>query len=252
MTSRVRQVEALVFDVFGKVVDWRTSITEEVLAVARAKQAPSTPESSSGSGWQHGDRTKFADEWRGGYHDGMKRVTAGEWPWMVVDQIHRRKLDELLPKYGLGALNEPERDHLNRAWHRLRPWPDAVQGLTRLKTRYVVAPLSNGNVALLTNMAKHAGLPWDCVLSAELAGHFKPDPRAYQKAAELLGLAADRVMMVAAHVSDLRGAQSAGLRTAFVTRPMEFGPDGKPDMEPDASFDVSAKDFFDLASHMGA
>ena len=242
-----QRVEALVFDVFGTVVDWRTSITEEVMAVAAAKQAPSTR-----SGWHQGDWPKFADEWRRGYHDGMKRVNAGEWPWMVVDQIHRRKLDELLPKYGLGALNESERDHLNRAWRRLKPWPDAVQGLTRLKKRYVIAPLSNGNLALLTNMAKHAGLPWDCVLSSELAGRYKPDPRAYQKAADLLGLATDRVMMVAAHVSDLRGAQSAGLRAAFVTRPMEFGPDGKPDMEPDASFDVSAKDFFDLASHMGA
>lgn len=235
----VPQVEALAFDVFGTVVDWRTSIIEEVMAVARAKQA-------------QGDWPKFVDEWRRGYHDGMKRVNAGEWPWMVVDQIHRRMLNELLSKYGLGALNEPERDRLNRAWHRLKPWPDVVEGLTRLKKRYVIAPLSNGNLALLTNMAKHAGLPWDCVLSSELAGRYKPHPRAYQKAAELLGLAGDRVMMVAAHVSDLRGAQSAGLRTAFVTRPMEFGPDGKPDMEPDASFDVSAKDFVDLAGHMGA
>jgi 2-haloacid dehalogenase len=235
----VPKVEALVFDVFGTVVDWRTSIIGELSAVATAKRA-------------HGDWPVFADEWRRGYHDGMKLVTAGEWPWTVVDQIHRRRLDELLPKYGLGALNEPERDHLNRAWHRLKPWPDAIDGLTRLKRRYVISPLSNGNMALLTNMAKHAGLPWDCVLSSELAGHYKPDPRAYQKAADLLGLAVERVMMVAAHASDLRAARSVGLRTAFVTRPLEYGHDGKPDLTPDASFDVSAKDFVDLAMLMGA
>ncbi len=231
-------VDALVFDVFGTVVDWRTSVTEEVAAVARTKKV-------------QGDWQKFADEWRSGYHDGMRRVNAGEGPWINVDVIHRRKLDELLPKYGLAGLDDQERDRMNRAWHRLKPWTDAVEGLLRLKKRYVISPLSNGNFALLTNMAKNAGLPWDCILSAELAGRYKPDPRAYQKAAELLGLARDRVLMVAAHVGDLRGAQAAGLRTAFVTRPLEYGPQGRPDTSGDPSFDVSAADFIDLAKQLG-
>jgi 2-haloacid dehalogenase len=170
---------------------------------------------------------------------------------MVVDEIHMRRLEELLPRYGLGESDSRERDGLNRAWHRLAPWPDVIEGLSRLKRRYIVAPLSNGNVALLTNMAKSAALPWDCVLSAELAGRYKPDPRAYQKAAELLRLPCSKVLMVAAHVSDLRGARAAGLRTAFVARPLEFGPAGKPDLKPDPSFDVSARDFKELAALMG-
>ncbi|MSQ08268.1 MAG: haloacid dehalogenase type II [Dehalococcoidia bacterium] len=234
----VPHVDALVFDVFGTVVDWRASVTKDVADVARGMKV-------------QGDWQKFADEWRTGYHDGMRRVNAGEWPWMNVDLIHRRKLDELLPKYGLSGLDEPERDRLNRVWHRLKPWPDSVKGLSRLKKRYVISPLSNGNFALLTNMAKSAGLPWDCILSAELTGRYKPDPQAYQKSADLLGLARGRVLMVAAHVGDLRGAQAAGLRTAFVTRPLEYGHQGTPDTAGDPSFDVSAEDFIDLAKQMG-
>ncbi len=234
----IPHVDALVFDVFGTVVDWRASVTKDVADVAHGKKV-------------QGDWQKFADEWRTGYHDGMRRVNAGEWPWMNVDLIHRRKLDELLPKYGLSGLDEPERDRLNRVWHRLKPWPDSVKGLSRLKKRYVISPLSNGNFALLTNMAKSAGLPWDCILSAELTGRYKPDPQAYQKSAELLGVARSRVLMVAAHVGDLRGAQAAGLRTAFVTRPLEYGHHGTPDTAGDPSFDVSAMDFIDLAKQMG-
>jgi 2-haloacid dehalogenase len=232
-------VSALVFDVFGTVVDWRTSIANEVSAVAR----------------RHGvavDRFAFADSWRKGYHDGMQRVRSGQRPYVVVDTIHRERLDEILPQFGLAALSEAERAQLNHAWRRLHPWPDSVTGLSRLKSRYTISPLSNGNVALLTAMAKFARLPWDCILSSELAGAFKPDPRAYVRTAEILGLKPGEVMMVAAHSSDLRAAASTGMRTGLVIRPLEYGPDGKYDAKPDPAFDVCATDFVDLARQMGA
>ena len=161
-------------------------------------------------------------------------------------------LDDLLVKYGITNLSEADKDYLNCAWHRLTAWPDAVPGLTRLRARYVLATLSNGNVALLANMAKHAGLPWDCILSAELAKHYKPDPETYQMAADLLGLPPAQVMMVAAHKDDLRAAQRVGLKAAFVARPLEFGPERQPDTTPDPAFDVHASDFNDLAGKLGA
>src|SRR5204863_526406 len=150
------------------------------------------------------------------------------------------------------GLSEIEIDVLNHAWHRLRPWPDAVAGLARLKKRFIIAPLSNGNIALMTELAKHSGLPWDCILGAELVRHYKPDREVYQSAADILDLKVDEVMMVAAHLGDLRAAKAVGLRTAFVTRPFEFGPDGKPDLQPDSAVDVAAKDFNDLAGQLGA
>jgi 2-haloacid dehalogenase len=234
------QVKALVFDVFGTVTDWRSSVIEEGEALGRG----AGPEVDWG---------RFADEWRAdGYHGGIERVRRGELPWMNADALHRRKLDELLPKYGITGLSEVQIDQLNRVWHRLTPWPDAVPGLTRLRRRYVVAPLSNGGFALLTNMAKRAGLPWDCILSAELARKYKPDPAVYQMAADLLGLDRGEVMLVAAHGGDLRGAQAAGLRTAFVSRPLEHGPGGRREPAPDPSFDHVATDFVDLAAQLGA
>lgn len=229
----------MLFDVFGTVVDWRSSITAEARAVGRKLGV-------------EGDWTAFADRWRQGYHDGMKRVNAGDAEWVNVDVIHRERLDLLLDEYGMGGMAEEEKAHLNRAWHRLDPWPDSVAGLTQLKGKYVIGTLSNGNVALLVNMAKHAGLPWDVVLSSELVGRYKPDPAVYRRAAELLGLLPGEVMMVAAHVGDLRAAKSAGLRTGFVTRPLEFGPEGRADVEPDPDFDVAASDFVDLAEKLGA
>ncbi len=231
---QLHQVEALTFDVFGTVVDWRTSVTSEVAAVASARKV-------------QGNWHSFADEWRRGYRDGMDLVNKGKKPWRTVDVIHREKLDELLPKYGLGNLNEDQRRQLNLVWHRLEPWADAVEGLNRLRRRFVVATLSNGNMRLLTDMAKHAGLPWDCILSSELAGAFKPDPRAYRKAAELLAVPTERVMMTAAHSSDLRAAASTGMRTAFVARPLEYGPNGETEVVPGGTFDVVATDFLDLA-----
>ena len=234
------QVRALVFDVFGTVVDWRGSLIREGEALGRAKGLTA-------------DWPKLADEWRReGYHGGMERVRRGELPWTNVDTLHRMKLDELLPKYGIGGLSEAEIDHLNRVWHRLEPWPDSVPGLTRLKRKFIISPLSNGGFALLTNMAKHAGLPWDCVISAELARAYKPDPKAYQTAAELLALPRDQVMLVAAHVDDLRAAQRAGLCAGYVPRPGEHGPDAPPPAPADPSFDVVAEDFVDLAAKLGA
>ena len=236
---QLTSVKALVFDVFGTVVDWRTSVTQQVEALARRKGRTI-------------DGTKFADAWRGGYGPSMSRVRTGELQWTKLDRLHRMTLDKVLVDFGLTELSEAEIEDLNRAWHRLRPWPDAVNGLTRLKKKFIIAPLSNGNISLITNMGKHAGLPWDCVLGAELVRHYKPDREVYQSAADFLDLHVDAVMMVAAHLGDLRAAQSVGLKTAFVTRPREFGPDRKADMKPDFPVNVSAKDFNDLAGQLGA
>lgn len=238
LSDRVRGVRAMTFDVFGTVVDWRSSITREGEAVGRRKGIDA-------------DWAAFADAWRGGYGPAMGRVRRGELPWTKIDDLHRMILDELVPQFGLSGLTEDELVDLNFAWHRLTPWPDTVRGLTRLRTRYVLASLSNGNVALLVNMAKNAGLPWDAVLSAELARAYKPDPKAYLTAADLLGLAPEQVMMVAAHKGDLRASSKVGFRTAYVPRPTEFGPDVERDLTPDPDFDVVATDFDDMAAQLG-
>ncbi len=232
-------VKALVFDTFGTVVDWRTSVTKDVEELARRKGLAV-------------DGAKFADAWRAAYRPSMDRVRSGELPWTTLDRLHRMSLDTILVDFGITGLSEVETDALNRAWHRLQPWPDAVAGLTRLKKRFVIAPLSNGNISLMTDMAKHAGLPWDCILGAELARHYKPDREVYLSAAEFLDLEPAEVMMVAAHVGDLRAATGVGLRTAFVTRPLEYGPNGKPDLKADMPVDISATDFKDLARQLGA
>ena len=227
------------FDVFGTVVDWRTSVSREVRQLTTRKGL-------------RVDAEKFADAWRAGYMPSMNRVRRGELPWTRLDDLHRMTLEQILADFGVPGLTEVEKDFLNHAWHRLEPWPDAVNGLTRLKKKFIIAPLSNGNIALITNMAKHAALPWDCVLGAELVRHYKPDPEVYRSAAELLALNPGEVVMVAAHVRDLRAAKAEGLRTAFVVRPDEFGPDGNPDLAPDESVDISAESFEDLASQLGA
>ena len=231
--------KALVFDTFGTVVDWRSSVAGEVAALAQRKGFTV-------------DAVKFADAWRAGYGPSMNRVRTGELPWTKLDRLHRLILEPLLTQFGMGGLSDPEVDMLNRAWHRLRPWPDAVSGLTRLKAKFIIAPLSNGNISLMTNLAKFAGLPWDCILGAELARHYKPDREVYQSAADFLDLKPSEVMMVAAHSGDLRAAAEAGLKTAFVVRAKEFGPDGKPDLKAATPVDVSASDFNDLAAQMGA
>jgi len=230
-------VEAMTFDVFGTVVDWRTSIIREGQVLSLEKEFDLDWES-------------FADAWRSGYGPAMNRVRTGELPWLKIDQLHRIILDDLLVEYDFPAMSDGEIDHLNRVWHRLIPWPDTVRGLGRLKAKFVLATLSNGNVSLLTNMAKNAGLPWDVILSAELSGHYKTDPEVYIKAAELLGLPHERVMMVAAHKGDLRAAGALGFKTAYVPRPLEYGPDREIDTTPDPAFDVNATDFLDLAAQL--
>ena len=231
-------VSALTFDVFGTVVDWRTSIIREgeLLTATRGIQA---------------DWPAFADRWRGGYGPAMNRVRTGELPWQTIDELHRMILDELLIEFGITGLSPGEVDHLNRAWHRLVPWPDSVAGLNRLRGKYMTVTLSNGNISLLANMAKNAGLPWDLILSAELSGHYKRDPEVYLTAADLLDLPPERIMMVAAHKGDLRAAGELGMKTAFVTRPLEYGPDRDVDISRDPQFDVHATDFLDLARQLG-
>jgi 2-haloacid dehalogenase len=229
-------IRALVFDVFGTVVDWRSSIIREGELLGRAKNLKV-------------DWAAFADGWRAGYRPAMDRTAKGS--WQNIDALHRSILDELLPKFDI-RLPEEDIQHLNLAWHRLMPWPDSVPGLNRLKTRYIVSTLSNGNVSLLVDMAKHAGLPWDAVLSGELIHKYKPDPEVYQMAARFLGASYDETMLVAAHPLDLLGAQRAGLKTAYVPRPLEHGP--KPLVPPPAGakFDFTAADFLDLARQLGA
>lgn len=231
-------IKALIFDVFGTVVDWRGSVIREGEELGREK--------SLGIDW-----AAFADEWRGRYKPSMDRVRRGETPWRNLDALHRASLEELLEEFGISDLTKEEKDYLNRAWHRLDPWPDSVPGLTRLKKRYVISTFSNGNVALLTNMAKRAGLPWDLILSAELVRHYKPDPETYLMAPNLLDLRPEQVMLVAAHPSDLRAASSHGLRTAYVLRPLEWGPGWEPEPA-DPSFDLVVDDFVELAEKLRA
>ena len=237
MLAMPRQIRALLFDVFGTGVDWRGSIIRECSALGRRRRLAA-------------DWPAFADAWRAGYRPAMARVRSGELPWMTIDQLHRMILDELLVRFEIEGLTEDEIDHLNRAWHRLDPWPEARRGLALLKRRRIIATLSNGNMALLVNLAKYARLPWDCVLSAELFRHYKPDPQAYLGAAAMLGFEPSEVMMVAAHKDDLRAAQACGLATAFVRRPREQGPKVKLDVAPEPAFDFNARDFVDLARKM--
>src|SRR5262247_663145 len=233
------QVKALTFDVFGTVVDWRGSITREGEALARSKNI-------RGVDW-----AKFADAWRALYQPAMQEIRSGRRPWTKLDDLHRMNLDRVLRDFSITGLSEPEIDHLNRVWHRLDPWPDVVAGLTRLKRKYILATLSNGNVALIVNMARRAGLPWDAVLGAEVARHYKPQREAYLTTADLLGLRPEQCMMVAAHNSDLVAASRCGFRTAYVPRPAEHGPNGKADPGRDGKFDVVARDFVDLAAQLG-
>ena len=225
-------LKALIFDVFGTVVDWRSTVIREGEELGRTKDIDV-------------DWAAFADAWRSRYAPSMNRVRRKEIAWTNLDHLHRASLEELLREFGIRGLTDKEKDYLNRVWHRLDPWPDAVEGLTRLKSRYVIAPLSNGNVALLVNLAKWAGLPWDLILSAELVRHYKPDPETYLMAPELLSLHPDQVMMVAAHPDDLHAAQKSGLKTAYVPRPLEFGPGAEAD-PPCPSFDLVATNFIEL------
>jgi 2-haloacid dehalogenase len=231
-------VKVLAFDVFGTVVDWRSSVIVEGEFLGKAK------------GLQI-DWAAFADAWRSIYRPYMDRVAAGQLPWIKLDDLHRQMLEETLVRFGIHSLSEDEKQHLNRVWHRLNAWPDSTPGLQRLKTRFVVTTLSNGNISLLTNMAKHAGLPWDCILSAENVRHYKPHAEVYLLVPQLFGLTADQVMMVAAHEHDLQAAQKLGLRTAFIHRPLERGPGKAAEVPPADRYDFVAKDMLDLAGQLG-
>ena len=238
-TVEFTAVKALVFDTFGTVVDWRTSVSQEVAQLATKKGLKV-------------DAEKFAEAWRAGYGPSMNRVRTGELPWTKLDVLHRTILDKILVDFGMKGLSEDEISTLNHAWHRLHPWPDSVSGLTRLKKRYIIAPLSNGNISLMTDLAKFAGLPWDCIITAENARRYKPAPEVYRTAVALLGLPAGQVMLVAAHNYDLRAARSEGWHTAFVPRPTEYGPGQTTDLAPEEAWDVVARDFVDLAEKLGA
>jgi 2-haloacid dehalogenase len=238
MKRSLQQVKALTFDVFGTVVDYRGSIIREMRALAEKKGLDVDP-------------AEFADAWRDGYQPAMQRVRTGQLPWLTIDVLHRMILDDLLNKFRITKLKETDIADLNRVWHRLKPWPDSVRGLKRLKAKFIIAPLSNGNVSLLTNMAKFGGLPWDLILSAELAKHYKPDPESYLTAARLLDLPSEQVMMVAAHKDDLDHAAKTGMQTAFITRPKEFNPDRKNDLKYEKRFGINASDFLDLADQLG-
>ena len=224
----------LAFDVFGTVVDWYGGIAREVQALR--------PEVNGG---------EFAMAWRAGYQPAMRRVMSGELGWTPIDDLHRLILDGILGQFGLSQLTEAQKQHLNKAWHRLDPWPDVVAGLTRLKSRFTICTLSNGNIGLLTNMAKHGGLPWDCILSAEVFRAYKPDPAVYLGAARVFDVAPAEVMLVAAHQDDLAAARACGLQTAYIERPAEFGTAHPKDVSPDPANTWHARDFMSLADQLG-
>lgn len=231
-------VKALLFDVFGTVVDWRSGVIRESEWLGEEKGVSI-------------DWAAFADAWRGEYEPSMSRVRRGEIPWTSLDELNRESLERLLRRFGVEGISEEEKDRLNHAWHRLDPWPDAVPGLLRLREHYIVAPLSNGNVSLLVDLAKHSGLPWDVILSTELARHYKPDPEVYLTAVSLLDLSPGEAMMVAAHSSDLRAAADLGLRTAYVHRPSEWGVQAEAREMPDEQeFDLVTGSIEELADRL--
>jgi 2-haloacid dehalogenase len=232
-------IKVLSFDVFGTVVDWRSSVIAEGEKLGKAHRL-------------NVDWSALADAWRSAYPPSLDRVQRGELPWTKLDDLHRSSLDEILERFKIGNLSETEVNHFNRVWHRLSPWPDSVPGLLRLKARFIITTLSNGNISLLTNMAKHAGLPWDCVLSAENVRHYKPDPEIYHLVPELFDLQPKEVMLVAAHEHDLQAAKTQGLRTAYVHRPLEHGPGKASSVPPPDRYDFIAKDFLELAGQLDA
>lgn len=229
-------VDVLVFDVFGTVVDWRGSIIAEGKAIWQAQGL-------------HLDWAAFADAWRSGYQPAMDRIRRGEAPWATIDTLHRQILDDLLVQFGVHHLSDGQKDELNRVWHRLQPWPDAVEGLHRLRQRHTTTTLSNGNMSLLVALSKRGRLPWDCILSSELARHYKPDPQTYRMVCDLLNVAPERALMVASHRGDLLASRETGMKTAFVRRPLEYGPNGTPET-PDEAVDLVVDDFIELAARL--
>jgi len=232
-------ISALVYDTFGTLVDWRGSLIAELSAWGKGR--------GISVDWE-----AFTDAWRGGYQPAMEPIRKGERGFTSLDVLHRETLDKLVVQFGITGLSEADLQHLNRGWHRLTPWPDVVPGLTRLKKRFIIGPMSNGNTALLLNMAKNAGIPWDTVLGSDTFRAYKPMPEAYLGMCKLLDLPPDRVMLCAAHNGDLGAAQKCGLRTAFIARPHEFGPHPNPDAKATGNWDFVTKDVMDLADQLGA
>ena len=233
-------VRVLLFDTFGTVIDWRGSIARAMARIGAAK----------GIEWVDWDA--FARAWRAGYRPALEEVIAGARPWTPLDVLHRERLDAILEEFGLtDSFDEAERADLTRLWHRLDPWPDAVPGLIRLRTRYLIGPLSNGGTVLLAAMAKRAGIPWDVVISSDVVRAYKRDARAYLGALEALDLPAAAVMMCAAHNDDLEAAASHGMRTAYINRPYEYGPDQKKDFEATGPWDVVTDSIEGLADALG-
>jgi 2-haloacid dehalogenase len=235
----MHDVKAILFDTFGSVVDWRSSVVAEMATFGAARGVAA-------------DWTAFADAWRGAYKPSMDRVRTGARPWTILDVLHRESLEKLVVQFGMSGLSDADLDHLTRIWHRLTPWPDSVAGLARLKRLFIIAPLSNGNVALLVNLARHAGLPWDMVFGSEIPRAYKPDPAVYLGACAMLGLEPGQVMMAAAHNYDLAAARALGMRTGFFARPAEYGPAQTRDVAAESDWDVVAVDIGDLATQMGA
>ncbi len=237
MQSWKTTVKALTVDVFGTATDWHSSIVREGEQLSLHKQIVV-------------DWHRLARAWRSGYEPAMARVRRGELPWTKIDDLHRMILDEILTQHGMPEFSHRERSAFNRVWHRLDPWPDVIGGILRLRTRYTVAALSNANISMLTNMAKYNGIPWDCILSAELARHYKPDKEVYETAAQLLDLEPNAIMMIATHGDDLEGARSVGFKTAFVSRPLEWGENSGIDTTNTDNCDIVARDFQDLADQL--
>lgn len=233
-------MRALLFDVFGTCVDWRSGVAREVAAMAARR------------GMRGADAEAVADAWRARYQPQLETVRSGRRPWVDLDTLHREALDAVLVAHGLGALGAADRDELTRSWHRLDPWPDTLEGLRRLRRRFMIAPVSNGHIALIVAMARRAGIVWDAVLGAEIAHSYKPLPEVYLRSVAALGIAPAEAMMVAAHGSDLVAAAGCGLRTAFVHRPREHGPGQTSDLAAPPGVDIEAGDLLDLAERLGA
>lgn len=229
-SDSLNSIKVLSFDVFGTVVDWHGSLVREIDKLKLDV-----------------DSSEFALAWRAGYKPAMQRVMSGELGWTLIDDLHRMILDEILQQFNIKTLNEDQKRHLNKAWHRLNAWPDSVEGLNRLKSKYTICTLSNGNIGLLTNMAKKAGLPWDCILSAEVFGKYKPDPGTYLGVATVFDVVPEEVMLVAAHQNDLQAARECGLKTAYIERPLEYGVSQIKDVSPNSENTLHARDIVELA-----
>jgi 2-haloacid dehalogenase len=233
----MNNIKALIFDTFGTVVDWRTTLIRELTDLGREKTLQI-------------DWAAFTDAWRAGYAPGMERIRQGQRPWANIDVVHRERLEDLLSEFGVRGLTEIEKDRVTKLWHRLDPWPDSVGGLHRLKKHFIISTFSNGSFPCLVNMAKLAGLPWDCIFSADMVRHYKPDPETYRGVIDLLDLSPNEILLVAAHNYDLRHGRIHGMRTAYVNRPTEHGPNQTTDISAEEDWDIVVNHFEELADKL--